>query len=143
MQNIEILCVGGIKEDYFRAATTEYEKRLNAYCKVHTTECKSDAQLLPFLKNHPRSYKVALCVEGIECTSPELAKLLGDCAAQGNGDVIFVIGGSDGLPEEVKAACHKRLSFSRLTFPHRMMRVILAEQLYRAQSILHNGSYHK
>ena len=143
MQKIEILCVGGIKEDYFRAATAEYEKRLVAYCRVHATECKADAQLLPFLQAHPRDYKGALCVEGIECTSPQLAELLASCANQGSGDVIFVIGGSDGLPEEVKAACHKRLSFSRLTFPHRLMRVLLAEQLYRAQSILHNGSYHK
>ncbi len=143
MLNIEILCVGALKEDYFRAAAQEYEKRLGAYCRLHTTECKTDAQLLPFLQSHPRAYKFALCVEGTECTSPELSQMIDACALNGFGEVIFVIGGSDGLTEDVKAACHKRLSFSRLTFPHRIARILLLEQLYRAQAISHNTGYHK
>lgn len=143
MLNLEILCVGGLKEDYFRAAAQEYEKRLGAYCRLHTTECREDAQLLPFLKARPRAYKFALCVEGQECTSPELSAMIERCTDGGFSEIIFVIGGSDGLPEAVKAACHKRLSFSRLTFPHRLARVILLEQLYRAQAITHGSAYHK
>lgn len=143
MLNFEILCVGTLKEDYFRAACTEYEKRLGGYVKLHTTECKGDEGLLPFLKAHPRAYKIALCVEGTMLDSTSLARLIEDKTNAGIAEFVFVIGGSDGLPEQVKAACQYRLSFSPMTFPHRLMRVILCEQLYRAQTILHNTSYHK
>ncbi len=143
MLTFEILCVGGLKEDYFRAACAEYEKRLGAFVRVHTTECKNDDGLLPFLQSHPRAHKVALCVEGQMMSSPQLAQYIEEKTNAGAAEFIFVIGGSDGLPEKVKAACQKRLSFSPMTFPHRLMRVILCEQLYRAQNILHNGSYHK
>ncbi len=143
MLNLEILCVGGLKEDYFRKACAEYEKRLGAYCRIHTTECKSDDALLPFLQSRPRAYKIALCVEGKELSSPQLASLIEEKTNAGFAELIFVIGGSDGLPESVKAACGYRLSFSPMTFPHRLMRVILCEQLYRAQTILHGTTYHK
>ncbi len=143
MLNIEILCVGGLKEDYFRSACAEYEKRLSGYVKLHTTECKGDEGLMPFLQSRPRAYKIALCVEGKMLDSPALAHLIEEKTNAGTAEFVFVIGGSDGLPEQVKSACHYRLSFSPMTFPHRLMRVILCEQLYRAQTILHNTTYHK
>lgn len=142
MLNVWILCVGNLKEPYFRQAQAEYEKRLGAYCRLRNAECREDAQLLPFLREH-RGYKIALCVEGKQLSSEELAAKVEQVTNGGTGELILCIGGSDGLPEEVKAACDFRLSFSRMTFPHRLMRVILLEQLYRAFTILHHTPYHK
>ena len=86
---------------------------------------------------------MALCIEGKELSSTELAQMMDDLPERGFSTVSFVIGGSDGLPEETKKLCNYRLSFSRMTFPHQLMRVILLEQLYRALNINHNGKYHK
>ena len=90
-----------------------------------------------------KEYTVALCIEGKELSSTELAQMMDDLPERGFSTVSFVIGGSDGLPEETKKLCNYRLSFSRMTFPHQLMRVILLEQLYRALNINHNGKYHK
>lgn len=141
MLSVTILCVGNLKEAYFRQAAAEYEKRLSAFCRLKTVELHTEPQILPLLP--PRAYKIALCVEGKELSSEELAQRVESVAVDGFGELYFVIGGSDGLPESVKAACDFRLSFSKMTFPHRLMRVILLEQLYRAFSINHGGKYHK
>lgn len=145
--NIHIYAVGRLREQYFRDAAAEYEKRLTAFGKVTTLElddipdrAKTTAKLLSAVP--PRCYKVALCVEGKELSSPELAEKLNSVAVGGCGDIAFFIGGADGLDESVKAASDLRLSFSRMTFPHRLMRVILLEQLYRAFSIINGGKYH-
>ena len=141
MLNVKLVCVGTLKEAYLRDAVKEYEKRLGAYCKFTTAELKDDFQL-PAAVDIKRAYKIALCVEGKQHSSEEFAAML-DKTALSHGELVLVIGGSDGLPEAVKAMCDYRLSFSRMTFPHQLMRVILLEQLYRAFNINSNGKYHK
>jgi len=132
------------KESYFREACAEYEKRLSAFCRLTATELPDDktstARQLASLR--PRAYKIALCVEGRQYSSEEFARLT-EVASSSRGMIDLVIGGSEGLDESVKAACDLRLSFSKMTFPHRLMRVILLEQLYRAFTINAGKAYHK
>ncbi len=154
--NVNIIHVGNLKEKYYAEAVAEYEKRLLRYCKIRNIEIKearlspspSEAEISAALDTEGRriieflpekSYKIALCVEAKELSSPELAKVISGAAK----DVTFVIGSSYGLSESVKKACDLRLSFSKMTFPHRLMRVILAEQIYRAFSIIACAEYHK
>lgn len=140
MLNVKLVCVGSLKEAYLRDAVKEYEKRLGAYCKLVTCELKDDRGLTEAVSG--KGYKIALCVEGRQHSSEELAAMI-ERISLGHGDLTLVIGGSDGLPEQVKALCDYRLSFSRMTFPHQLMRVILLEQIYRAFNINGNGKYHK
>ena len=141
MLTLRILCHGTLKEEYLRAACAEYKKRLGAYGRVEILEAKDDRTLASYIRE--KEYTVALCIEGKELSSTELAQMMDDLPERGFSTVAFVIGGSDGLPEETKKLCNYRLSFSRMTFPHQLMRVILLEQLYRALNINHNGKYHK
>lgn len=140
MFNVTVLCFGNIKEKYYREALAEYEKRLSAYCRLKIIELKDGADALPLLPK--RACKMALCVEGRQLSSEELAEYIEKSSLQ-YSEFCFVIGGFDGLDEKVKAACDLRLSFSKMTFPHRLMRVILLEQLYRAFDINAGGKYHK
>ena len=140
MLNVKIVCVGTLRENYLRDAVKEYEKRLQAYCKLTTVELKDDTRLAEAVSG--KSYKIALCVEGKMLSSPELATLVDNATVTGQGALTLVIGGADGLPESVKAMCDYRLSFSKMTFPHQLMRVILLEQIYRALNILGGGHYH-
>lgn len=140
MLNVRIVCVGTLREAYLRDAVKEYEKRLSAYCKLTTVELKDDQKLSQALDD--KSYKIALCVEGKMMPSPDFAKLIEAGSIKGQGNITLVIGGADGLPEEVKSLCAYRLSFSPMTFPHQLMRVILLEQLYRALNISNGGKYH-
>ena len=158
MLKITIISVGGMKESYFAEAIAEYEKRASAYAELKNINLKEapldrvregdiaaalDAEGEQILKNlPPRAYKIALCVEGKQLSSEELGALIGEVKRPA-GELCFVIGSSHGLAEKVKTACDRRLSFSKLTFPHRLMRVILAEALYRALSIDAGGKYHK
>ncbi len=141
MLNITLVSVGNLKEAYLRDAVKEYEKRLQAFCRFRTLELKDGAPILPHLPE--RAFRVALCVEGKQLSSEELAALIDSKATEGFSEIVFVIGAFDGLPEEVKKACHLRLSFSKMTFPHQLMRVILLEQVYRAFTILSGIKYHK
>ena len=141
MLNITLICVGNLKEAYLRDAVKEYEKRLTAYCRFKTIELKDGAPIMPHLPE--RAYRVALCVEGKQLSSEELAAMIDAKATEGFSELVFIIGGFDGLPEEVKKACHHRLSFSKMTFPHQLMRVILCEQIYRGFTILAGSKYHK
>ena len=141
MLNVKLVCVGSLKEAYLRDAVKEYEKRLGAYCRFTTAELKEDSQL-PAAVDVKKAYKIALCVEGKQHSSEEFAKMIDKCA-QISGELVLVIGGSDGLPESVKAMCDYRLSFSKMTFPHQLMRVILSEQIYRAYRIINGEPYHK
>ncbi|MBO5203504.1 MAG: 23S rRNA (pseudouridine(1915)-N(3))-methyltransferase RlmH [Clostridia bacterium] len=159
MVGVKIITVGTLKEAYLRDAAAEYEKRLSAFCKLSQTNLKEEK--LPdspsaseinnalskeaerILAEMPRrAYKIALCVEGRQLSSEELAEKLGDVSAT-HGEVCIVIGSSHGLDESVKSACDLRLSFSRLTFPHQLMRVILLEAIYRGFNILKGTHYHK
>ncbi len=159
MIKLKIIAVGGLKESYLRAACEEYTKRLSAFCKVELVELKesplpdrpSDEQIKNALISEgshilsaipPRSYSVALCVEGRQKSSEELASML-DNAANEQGSICFIIGGSYGLAPEVKSAVNERLSFSKMTFPHQLMRVILLEQIYRGFMINAGRQYHK
>ena len=141
MLTVTLICVGSLKEKYLRDAVSEYEKRLSAFCKFKTVELKDNTPIMPYLP--ARSKKVALCVEGKQKSSEELAEYIDGVGNTGTSELCFVIGAFDGLPEEVKAACDLRLSFSKMTFPHQLMRVILLEQVYRAFTIINNMKYHK
>ncbi|MBQ8510156.1 MAG: 23S rRNA (pseudouridine(1915)-N(3))-methyltransferase RlmH [Clostridia bacterium] len=157
---IHILHVGTIKEKYLTDAVAEYEKRLSAYCTLNhiairderLPERASESEIAAAVKREgerilaaipPRSYTVALCVEGKQLPSEQFSARLTSLAAEGYSDICFIIGGSDGLSDEVKRACRWRLSISEMTFPHQLMRVILLEQLYRAFNIAAGGKYHK
>ena len=157
---VNVIFVGSLKESFFAEAVAEYEKRLGAYCKVNNIFIKderlsdkpSQAEVSAALKKEgerilaalpARSYKIALCVEGKQMKSEDFAALFENIATNGYSEISFIIGGSFGLSEEVKAACDKRMSVSKMTFPHRMMRVILLEQVYRAYNIIGGGKYHK
>ena len=138
---LRLLCHGTLKEQYLRDACAEYAKRLSAFCRLEIVEVKDDAGL--FEKLPQKGYKIALCVEGKQFSSEELAAKLETIAVDGVSELTLVIGGSDGLPEALKAKCDLRLSFSRMTFPHQLMRVILLEQIYRAFTINKGITYHK
>ena len=159
MLNLTIITVGNLKEAYLREACAEYEKRLNAFCKPEIVQLKetrlpdapSPAQIAAALSAEgkqilaavpPRAYKIAMCVEGTQFSSEELATRLERISAS-HGSLCMMIGSSYGLAPEVKTACDLRLSVSRLTFPHQLMRVLLLETLYRSLGILHGTSYHK
>lgn len=160
MLSIELWCVGGLKESYWKAACTEYMKRLGAWAKVTVHELKeqplpkqaSQTQIEAALRTEgermlsalPKDAVVtALCVEGRELDSAAWAHGLQQRMNGGCSCFCFLIGGSHGLSPDVKARADDRLSFSRMTMPHMLARVFLLEQLYRALSILHGGSYHK
>lgn len=159
MLNLTLITVGTLKEGYLREAVAEYEKRLQAYCRLQTvnlretrlSESPSAGEIAAALTNEgkqilaampPRSYRIALCVEGQQLSSEELAEKL-ERIGQTHGAVCLVIGSSYGLAPEVKAACDWRMSVSRLTFPHQLMRVMLLETLYRSLGISAGSKYHK
>ena len=141
MLNVTILCVGNLKPGYLREAADEYVKRIGAYASLKTVEVGRERDLIPRLPK--KGYKIALCVEGRQMSSEAFAELVEDLPGKGFSDLTFVIGDSDGMGEDVKNSCDLRLSFSEMTFPHQLMRVILLEQIYRAFSIINHGKYHK
>lgn len=160
MLSITVLAVGRLKDRFFEDAANEYLKRLSAYAKVETVEVKAaelpedpaPAQIAvaleregeALLKKIPRSAAVVtLCVEGRPLSSEALAKELEKSALSGASQLVFVIGGSYGLSETVKRRSYLRLSMSNMTFPHRLARIMLLEQLYRACKISRGESYHK
>ncbi len=159
MLNVMFVTVGTLKEAYLREAVAEYEKRLGGYCRFQSVNIKETKlsenpaekeiamtlsvegkQILSALP--PRAYRIALCVEGRQLSSEELAEKL-EQVGLSHGSVAFVIGSSYGLSDEVKSACDFRLSVSKLTFPHQLMRVILSETVYRSLGILAGSKYHK
>ncbi|MEE0836113.1 MAG: 23S rRNA (pseudouridine(1915)-N(3))-methyltransferase RlmH [Clostridia bacterium] len=140
MFGITIICVDKLREGYLREAAAEYEKRMSAYCRLRTIEVVGDAEIISALP--ARAYKIALCIEGKQLSSEELAEKIEDIKLRGYSELAVIIGGTDGMGEEVKARCDLRLSFSKMTFPHPLMRVILLEQLYRALNISAGGNYH-
>lgn len=123
-----------------KEAAAEYEKRLSAYCRFRTIEVSDDNGLIASLPQ--RSYKVALCIEGKEISSEDFAEKMERLQVEGYSEIAFLIGGTDGMSDEVKKMCDLRMSFSKMTFPHPLMRVILLEQIYRALNINAGGSYH-
>jgi len=144
MINVKIICCGTLKEKYLRDAVNEYSKRLSAFCKLSVIEVKEDTTNAAYsaVSQH-KGYKIALCIEGKQLSSEELASKINALAVNGTSDIAFIIGASEGLSEEIKAMCDLRLSFSKMTFPHQLMRVILLEQIYRAFTIIAHKQYHK
>jgi 23S rRNA (pseudouridine1915-N3)-methyltransferase len=157
---ITILTVGKIKEKYFTGAIEEYAKRLSRYCKLELVEVpdeKTPDHASEALENQIRkkeaerllkyipdtSYVIALAIEGQMLDSVELSKKIEQLGVMGTSHIVFVIGGSIGLDSEVLARADYKLSFSKMTFPHQLMRVILLEQIYRAYRITNNEPYHK
>ena len=160
MIRITIISVGKIKEKYFAAAIDEYVKRLKRYASVDITELKdepvpeslSENERLFVLKKEGQrvlekipagALAVALCVEGKQLSSEEMAEYINNAVLSGQSRIVFIIGGSLGLSDEVKKRADFKLSFSKMTFPHRLMKVILLEQIYRAFTIIEGKTYHK
>ena len=144
MLNIKVICCGTLKEQYLKDAIKEYEKRLSSFCNFSIVEIKEDAVNAVFpTVNTFKGYKIALCIEGKMLSSEELAEKIEGLAVYGTHDVAFIIGGSEGLSDDVKNICDYKLSFSKMTFPHQLMRVILIEQIYRAFTIINHKNYHK
>lgn len=141
MLNVNIVCVGTLKDKYLNEAVNEYEKRLKSYCKLNTFELKSTNLIINHFNN--KSYKIALCVEGIQLSSEHLANKFTSIMNNGYSSIDFIIGGAEGLPKNIKEMCDYRLSFSKMTFPHRLMRILLVEQIYRTFTIINNEKYHK
>ncbi len=141
MLHLTVLCQGRLKEPYFIAACQEYLKRLGAYCKAEVVELAEDGDIAARIPKG--AYVTAMCIEGQKLSSPALARKLEDLANQGVSRLCFLIGGSEGLAEDVKKRADLRLSMSDMTFPHHLARVMVLEQLYRALSINAGSKYHK
>ena len=157
--NINIICVGKIKEDFFIKATAEFEKRLSRFCTFNVIclpdksipENASSAEEQIVLKKEGEDILrkigkgdivVAMCIEGKQLSSEELAEKIADFQMQ-SSTIDFIIGGSLGLSDEVKARANLKMSMSKMTFPHRIARLMLEEQIYRAFKINANETYHK
>lgn len=148
---IKIVCVGKIKEKYFASAILEYLKRLSKYIKIDIIEVMDEAnsekalkvegeRILKHIKDN--EYVITLDIDGNMLSSLDLANKINQTLIN-NSNITFVIGGSYGLSNEVKDRSNYALSFSKMTFPHQLFRVILLEQIYRAFKILNNETYHK
>ena len=145
MVKVTIVCVGKLKESYWRDAVGEYCKRLSRFCKVEIKELPERASLKEEAEDILRAcrgYIFALAVEGKQFSSETLAQKMKSLCDRGE-EITFVIGSSCGLHESVKTAAKELLSFSEMTFPHHMMRVVLLEQIYRAFMIEERSAYHK
>lgn len=139
MLKIVVSVSGRLKEPYWESACAEYEKRLSAYCKLSLLQ-SPDGSPPPCPDG---VFRVALCSEGEMPDSVQFAQLLQKWQNSGVSSICFLIGGSEGLPEDMKASAGYRLSLSRMTWPHHMARAMLEEQLYRALNYLAGGKYHK
>lgn len=157
--NVNFIAMGKLKESYFREACAEYQKRMSAFARLSVKEPPpenlpqnpSAAQIEKALEKEAElireqakgSFKIALCVEGRELSSEQLAQKLGELGTRGVSSVSFIVGSSFGLAESLKRECDFKLSMSPMTFPHSLARVMLFEQVYRAFSIINNSKYHK
>lgn len=156
---ITVACVGKIKERFYREAVDEYVKRLSRYMPVEIKEVadekapeslseKQEQQIMEaegqrLMKNIKDSCVIVLDIKGKKMTSPQFASFLSKAMIEGNSHVTFVIGGSLGLCDEIKNKADYKISFSDMTFPHQLMRVVLLEQVYRANRIIKGEPYHK
>ena len=158
--NITVIALGKLKEKYLTDAISEYAKRISAYGKLQIIELnpvrlsdnpsqteidnalsKEAEEIKKKIPNN--SYVFSLCIEGKEKSSESFAKAINDAAINGKSNIVFINGSSFGLSPEIKTLSDFKLSFSPMTFPHQLMRVMLLEQIYRAFQINNNGKYHK
>ena len=160
MMNVHLIVLGKLKEKYMKDFSAEYEKRLSAYCKLTVTELEpvklsdnpsqseidnalmKETQMIN-AKIPKNSYVFSMCIEGKQMASEELSQKMDDIALSGKNSVVFIIGSSFGLSDEIKRISDFRFSMSKMTFPHKLARIMLTEQMYRAFSISNNGKYHK
>ena len=150
---IKIICVGKIKEAFYREAIIEYQKRLSKYTKLEVIELpdittsnieeniKKEAIMIQKYIG-PKDYVITLEIEGTQVSSEKFAQKI-DSIYQTNSTITFIIGGSYGLSQNIKQMSNWSLSFSKMTFPHQLFRIVLLEQIYRAYKINHHESYHK
>ncbi|MDE5994116.1 MAG: 23S rRNA (pseudouridine(1915)-N(3))-methyltransferase RlmH [Oscillospiraceae bacterium] len=157
---ITIICVGKLKESFYREAAAEYIKRLSKYCRIEIIEVqdektpdhgapaleeqikeKAASRILKHIKEDAFIY--SLEINGYQPDSVELSEQINELAIRGQSHIQFIIGGSLGLHESVSKAAHKAVSFSKMTFPHQLMRIILLEQIYRSYRIIMGEPYHK
>ncbi len=157
---IDIITVGKIKEKYYRDAVDEYVKRLSKYVKLNIYEVKDEktsegasereneivleaeaGRLMKYIDDD--AVLIPLCIEGNQYTSEEFSEYISMCENKGRSHLQFVIGGSLGMDKSIKDRGDIRLSFSKMTYPHQLMRVVLLEQIYRAYRIKNNEPYHK
>ena len=160
MLNMRIVCVGKLREQFYKDAFNEYSKRLSAYCKFECVELNetklgsspSDKEIAAALDKEAvdieralgkDAYVIAMCVEGKQLKSEDFAQKINSLAVSGRGRICFVIGGSFGISQRIKQRADMRLSMSEMTFPHHLARVMLAEQIYRAFKIIKGSKYHK
>lgn len=155
--NIKIIAIGKIREKYLQDAVREYEKRLQKFCSLEIVELSAEEildetlsgkykklegeRILKNLKDN--SFVITLEIKGKNFSSEEFAQKIKEIATEGNNEIVFVIGGANGLDIEVSNRANLRLSFSSMTFTHQLIRVILLEQIYRAFKINANESYHR
>ena len=159
MLKVKLITVGNLKEEYLREAAAEYEKRLGAFCRFELVQLKEErlseqpsaGEIRTALEREAQkiseqvsssAYLIALCVEGKQLSSEELAEKI-EAISMDKSEICFVIGSSYGLSDSVKQRADIRLSVSKLTFPHQLMRVILLEAIYRAFNIQRGTKYHK
>lgn len=152
MINMTIVAVGNLKEKFSVDAQKEYLKRLSAFCKIKVVETKEFNELknVELIKEregeeilkHLSNFPILLDVKGEEMSSEKLAKNI-EKLTLSHSSLTFVIGGSYGVSEKVKNACKQKISFSKMTFPHNLFRIMLLEQIYRAFTIINGKSYHK
>lgn len=157
---ITILTVGKIKEKYLSDAIAEYQKRLGRYCRLEIIQVQDEktpdsptdvqktqilnkeaARLLPYIKD--TSHVIALAIDGKQLSSEQLSDMINGLGIKSISHIVFIIGGSLGLSENILSRADFKLSFSKMTFPHQLMRVILLEQLYRSYRIINGEPYHK
>lgn len=160
MLHINLICVGKIKEKYLKDAISEYSKRLSKYCILNIIELsdekvpenlneslqniiiqKESDKILSSMK--PNSYNIALDLKGVELSSEEFSDTLNKIALNYNSNITFIIGGTLGMSDKLLQSCDKLICFSRMTFPHQLIRVFLLEQLFRAFKIQNNETYHR
>lgn len=150
---INIVAVGKIKEKYITDGIKEYAKRLSAYATVNEIEVAEETSVLNIgnksekegtrLLEKAKGFKIGLDSKGLNLDSKELSKLVHSSMVNGVSEMNFIIGGSNGLSDEVRKKCDILLSFGKMTFPHQLFRLMLYEQIYRAFTIINNTPYHK
>ncbi len=160
MMNVQFIVLGKLKEKYMKDFSSEYEKRLSAYCKLNVVELEpvklsdnpsqseienaltKETQMIK-AKIPKNSFVFSMCIEGKQMSSEEFSRKLDDIALSGKSNIVFIIGSSFGLSNEIKGMSDFKFSMSKMTFPHKLARIMLTEQLYRGFSISNNGKYHK
>ena len=144
---IKIICAGKIKEKYLNELINDYKTRISKYHKIEIIELKDsniEEEGNEILKHiNSKDYNICMDIKGDKLNSIELSNLINSTFSNGYGNITFIIGGSDGIRDDIKKISNKLLSFSDMTFPHGLFRGVLLEQIYRSFKIINNESYHK